>query len=150
MKRTTLQRFEDFIVAKSYEDCWLWGGYIKPEGYGHFRDGVKTVRAHRWAYEFVHGAIPGGMQLDHLCRVRHCVNPNHLEPVTPVENTRRGETGEAARKRQLAKTHCPQNHPYHGDNLYIVPSTGKRNCRECRRISKLRHTVRAKLQRGEI
>jgi len=73
-------------------DCWRWTGAISDTGYGDFflSISVGTVRAHRWAYEERRGPIPRGMDLDHLCRVRHCVNPDHLEPVTRAENLRRG------------------------------------------------------------
>ena len=80
-----------FHVDRSYV-CWLWTGCINSDGYAKFgiggRDG-KMVSAHRWAYEHYVGPIPSGLQIDHLCRVRHCVNPMHLEPVTASENVRR-------------------------------------------------------------
>ena len=71
--------------------CWLWTAHINPKsGYVQFRIGGragKMVLAHRWAYQHFVGEIPKGLQLDHLCRIRHCVNPSHLEPVTASENT---------------------------------------------------------------
>lgn len=70
--------------------CWLWSGAITSTGYGHLAVNRRWVRAHRWYYEYYVGAIPEGLQLDHLCGVRHCVNPAHLEPVTQTENVRRG------------------------------------------------------------
>jgi hypothetical protein len=71
--------------------CWLWLGAIHPEnGYGAMWDGEKLGRAHRVIYEAVNNMVPEGMDLDHLCRVRHCVNPDHLEPVTRSENLQRG------------------------------------------------------------
>lgn len=77
-------------VDKSGE-CWLWTAGKTGGGYGHFHPAADgPVRAHRLAYEMVIGPIPEGMQLDHLCRVRHCVNPAHLEPVTNRENALRG------------------------------------------------------------
>ena len=77
-------------------DCWLWLAYVNHGGYGRFRvgsmtDGTRrTVNAHRWAYEHLVGPIPEGLDLDHLCRVPGCVNPEHLEPVTHRENVARG------------------------------------------------------------
>jgi hypothetical protein len=75
------------------DSCWLWTAHVHPvTGYVQFRiggRGGKMVLAHRWSYEHYVGAIPAGLQIDHLCRVRHCVNPEHLEPVTPSENTLR-------------------------------------------------------------
>jgi hypothetical protein len=89
--------------------------------------------AHRWAYEYSIGPIPEHLELDHLCRSRNCVNPEHLEAVTHLENMGRGIS------HQKAKTHCPKGHPYSGENLYVAPSNGKRYCRECTRASKIRH-----------
>lgn len=86
--------------------------------------------AHRFAYEDIVGPILEGLTIDHLCRVRHCVNPAHLEPVTHLENVRRGNGG----LNQLAKTHCPKGHPYDEENTYRLPSRPSgRYCRACRR-----------------
>jgi hypothetical protein len=110
--------------------CWLWTGGIAPHGYGIFWFEGKSVSAHRWSWERANGPVPDGLELDHLCRVRHCVNPEHLEPVTRAENHRRGLSDAAARARQQAKTHCPQGHPYSGDNLIKRPGD-RRGCRTC-------------------
>jgi hypothetical protein len=76
--------------------CWLWQGNIHPDkGYGIMRRGGLTRRAHRFFYETLVGPVPDGLELDHLCRVRHCVNPDHLEPVTHAENLRRGREARA-------------------------------------------------------
>jgi hypothetical protein len=78
-------------VKKDSSGCWLWTGGRKPTGYGNFKAHSKsTVNAHRWSYEQHVGPIPDGLVLDHLCRVRHCVNPAHLEPVTTRVNLARG------------------------------------------------------------
>jgi hypothetical protein len=87
-------------------------------------------RAHRVAYEALIGPIPDGLQLDHLCRNRACVNPLHTEPVTQIENIRRGEAGVPSGSQQRAKTHCPQGHPYSQGNTYIRKN-GHRMCRTC-------------------
>lgn len=116
------------------DTCWNWigGGVRTTDGYGRFQaetgDPCK-VQAHRWSYERLVGPIPNGMQLDHLCRNRACVNPDHLEPVSNRENLLRGETLPAS---NVAKTHCPQGHAYVEGNVYTPPS-GRRMCRECRR-----------------
>ena len=110
--------------------CWQWTGSLKPHGYGHFGADGKLYRAHRWAYEFFRGPIPKTLCLDHLCRNRGCVNPQHLEAVSLGDNIRRGNTGLHMKR----KTHCPQGHPYSGKNLYINPR-GKRNCRICAKVS---------------
>jgi len=105
--------------------CWLWTA-SRSGGYGRFSIGDGKVQAHRFAYELLVGEIPDGLDLDHLCRVRHCVNPTHLEPVTRRVNTLRGLTIPAA---HVAKTHCPQGHEYSEANLYREGN--RRRCRVC-------------------
>ena len=101
--------------------CWLWQAH-KLKGYGTFHAGTRgMVYAHRYAYERLVGPIPGGLTIDHLCRVPACVNPAHLEPVTQSEN----------RKRVPLKTHCPHGHPYSGDNV-LRKKDGSRACRTCK------------------
>lgn len=112
-------------------DCWEWQGTKQAE-YGLFREDGKNVLAYRWSYAFFGGVVPEGLQLDHLCRNRSCVNPAHLEPVTPRDNTLRG-TGPAAKNAQ--KTHCKWGHPLSGDNLYVIIRKGtpnpRRACKTC-------------------
>jgi len=132
--RPPLERFT--AKVEKTDGCWLWMGYINPKpgkGYGTFYDGKKAVRAHRWAYENFVGPIPEGLQLDHLCRVRHCVNPSHLEPVTARENIRRGENHVAKNAR---KTHCLHGHEFTEENTYR--SSRGRDCRECRTARRTR------------
>ncbi len=106
--------------------CWVWTRYLDASGYGRLRvDGRKTL-AHRAAFELLRGPIPEGLQIDHLCRRRACVNPDHLEPVSLQENVARGLSGAA----QAARTECPQGHPYTPENT-IQHSSGFRRCRIC-------------------
>ena len=112
-------------------ECWLWTGSIQRGGYGMFleRPG-KSVVAHRFAYRLLVGPVPEGLQLDHLCRVRNCVRPDHLEPVTARENTMRGLGFASANAR---KTHCKRGHEFTPENTRILTS-GSRLCRACRRL----------------
>jgi len=108
--------------------CIEWQGYILANGYGqiHLRKGKGgKVQAHRYVYEKAIGAIPEGLELDHLCRNRKCVNPNHLEPVTRRENLLRGETIPA---RNAAKTHCPKGHDY---SIRVQSGKSHRWCPTC-------------------
>lgn len=127
-KPTALERFLSKIEVDPATDCWLWTAGLANGGYGKFKANGRTHLAHRWYYEDLYGAVPAELQLDHLCRVRACVNPNHLEPVTGRENLLRGDTFQAA---NAAKTHCPKGHPLAGDNLLV--SGARRYCRTCRR-----------------
>lgn len=122
-RRTPEQRF--WAKVHKTDLCWIWIGTIA-RGYGQFWDGQRVVGAHRFAYELLVDSIPGGLQLDHLCRNRRCVNPAHLEPVTRRENILRG-AGVTARN--AAKTHCVNGHELTPANTYIRP--GARPGREC-------------------
>ncbi len=110
--------------------CWEWIGNKVVQGYGRFYIRGRAHRAHRFAYEKLVGPIPDGLVLDHLCRNRACVNPDHLEPVTLGENSLRGFTFVAD---NAAKTECPQGHPYDEVNTRINVR-GARVCKTCQRV----------------
>lgn len=119
-------------------ECWLWTGKLTSEGYGTFRfsgKGSYTGPAHRYIYQLYNGFKKYKFHIDHLCRVRHCVNPSHLEEVTLVQNVMRGQSFSAINAR---KTHCIHGHELAGSNLYIQPSTGYRYCKTCKRDSERR------------
>jgi hypothetical protein len=128
--RDPADRFWERVEVGHPAGCWWWRGKINNNGYGVFTIGRRTLNerrtaiAHRFAYESLVALIPDGMQLDHLCRNRICVNPDHLQPVTPLENTLRAS---AARKR-----YCKRGHAFTPKNTYIQPSTGRRTCRTCK------------------
>jgi len=119
--------------------CWEWTGQRSDRGYALIKLGGRMRRAHRLAYETLIGSVQDGLVLDHLCRVRHCVNPAHLEPVTCAENTRRGEAPSRKGWRLNPKPNCPQGHPFDAANTYIRPNNGRRMCRTCMRIRKQRN-----------
>lgn len=128
--------------------CWLWKGHTA-NGYGRFRPGSggrpQSAAAHRIAYTLLIGPPPPGLDLDHLCRVRHCVRPDHLEPVSRSENLRRGDTDHWGWNR--TKEFCVAGHPLAGDNLYSRPDRpNRRECRICR-LEATRRT-RARKKRG--
>lgn len=117
------ERFWSSVRRDGADECWLWTK-SPSSPYGRFAlSGNATIAAHRFAYQLLVGPIPAGLELDHLCRQKKCVNPAHLEVVTSKINNQR---------RSAIITHCPQGHPYDGDNLYVRPD-GRRRCRECSR-----------------
>jgi hypothetical protein len=124
---SVLDRFWAKVNAPS-DGCWQWVGCINAEGYGRFNfDGVIT-NAHRASYRLFVGEIPPGLVIDHLCRNRSCVNPDHLELVTNKENILRGVGAGAQAARMIE---CPKGHPLDEDNTYVAPGSKKRRCRSC-------------------
>lgn len=115
--------------------CWLWTAGLTSAGYGQFRDGEGSPHgAHRWLYVHLHGTVTPGLELDHLCFVRRCVNPAHLEPVTKTENIRRGDSPTAVNGRRDT---CVAGHPLTVDNTYSRKDRPRRReCRRCRREAK--------------
>ena len=126
IKISTAERF--WAKVNKTDTCWLWTASTKGAGYGQYIIEGKSYLSHRLSYEMLVGSIPEGLVIDHLCKVKTCVNPEHLEAVTQYENMMRSESGAYLKSR----THCPKNHPYSGTNLYVSPRGG-RFCRACRR-----------------
>lgn len=136
------------IKAKNVEvdeltDCWNWTGSFDKDGYGKYgskTDWVpKSYRASRLFYEQLKEPIPQGKVLDHLCRNRKCVNPEHLEVVTNKENILRGD---GLASQNAKKTHCVRNHPLSGNNLLL--HDGHRRCKTCQRENEKRAYARRK------
>jgi hypothetical protein len=116
--------------------CWLFLGTVGKPGYGYFDVSRRRFQAHRWGYVDAGGYIPQGLDLDHLCFVRNCVNPSHLEPVTHRENVLRSRTNPSAVNAR--RTHCVRGHPFDEPNTIIKVSRRgipHRICRECGRIA---------------
>ena len=144
------EKLEDYIAARVDRggDCHLWTGYVNDAGYGIVNCGdLYQARAHRVVWEQERGPIPEGAQIDHLCRNRRCVRPDHLEPVTQQENIERGLVN---RLRNGMDSKCVNGHEYTSENTYHPPS-GKpyyRQCRECNRIRARKNHYRKKNNLG--
>jgi hypothetical protein len=124
--RPTIARLAEASVRDD-SGCALFTGYLDKQGYGRIlHDGEKRL-VHRVAYELCIGPIPDGYEVDHLCGIRNCVNPAHLEAVTAIENTRRAAGGHAQ------QTHCDHGHEFTPENTRIVdrPNGKQRACRRC-------------------
>jgi putative hemolysin len=131
--------------------CWIWLGGRNDDGYGVFCLAKrKNISAHRFSYQFHRGEIEKGLEVDHLCSCRSCVNPEHLELVTHAENIRRGKERGSYKNHNLigklnsAKTHCKNGHPYQGDNLIIDKYNGGRRCKICEQAKSMRYREKIK------
>lgn len=130
--------------------CWLWSGGLNPGGYGSFfvkKSAGKMTRepAHRLSYRLFRGEIPAGLQIDHLCRVRCCCNPAHMETVTARVNTLRSKATSAL---NALKTHCPLGHEYSPENTWR--RRGARICRTCVQARRLATGVTKGVGRGAL
>ena len=138
--RPIIERFLEKILPEPNSGCWLWLASLNSKGYGQFyrdpHESKAPMGAHVFSYEHFVEPVPEGLTLDHLCRVRSCVNPRHLEPVTHKVNVERGDAG----KHHRDLMECPSGHPYSGDNLVVYEITVKgrkyinRQCRACHAI----------------
>jgi hypothetical protein len=128
------------MFAMTEESCWTWARSIRADGYGR----LGSTLAHKRMYERKYGSVPVGLELDHLCRFKRCVNPDHLEPVTHAENIRRGDTGLHHR----LKKHCPSGHPYDEENTRFTTG-GYRYCQTCK-LQKSAEAYQRKKNRGNI
>jgi len=147
-KKAIIERIKARILYRPGSRCWHYCGIISDLGYGIVKIGGRRTRVHRIVYEYYVGPIPAGLTINHLCHVRHCVNPDHMEVVTLRENLSGWRSG------NRIKTHCPHGHPYDEANTrwYAQKVPGRalgRMCKTCERarckIRQRRYRVQAKL-----
>lgn len=131
-RRPVAERFWSKVSGGDVTTCWQWTGAAnRRTGYGSFSpEKGEYAMPHRFAYEALRAEIPAGLQIDHLCRNRLCVNPWHLEPVTPRVNARRSLSPAGINSRREA---CAKGHPLTDGNVYKVAGTPNRRCRICTR-----------------
>src|ERR1039458_2266809 len=125
-RMSLIERLMGRFMAVTETGCWIWLGALDWYGYGKVSFKSRNLLAHRAMYEQTMGRVPPGMELDHTCRVRCCVNPRHMEPVTHAENIRRGNGG----SNQWLKLCCPKGHPYSGTTK-LPGGKVARICRVC-------------------
>jgi len=127
MRKRSIEDVFRKLIPIPESGCWIWEG-CTARGYGVSFKFNGTTRVHKIIYEWTHGPVPEGKVLDHLCRVRCCANPDHLEVVTAVENTLRGSGITAINKQ---KRHCKHGHELTNENVRLVK--GGRSCKQCER-----------------
>lgn len=143
------ERLFSKLEAEPNTGCWLWIGRLQKDGYGEVDMGAKRIaKAHRAVWEELVGPIPGGLQVDHLCRVRSCVNPDHLELVTSWENTMRGNH---PRSIVIRTGRCQRGHERSPENLYVYKNGSTSHCRPCANLTARERWAkkRAKLQAAD-
>jgi hypothetical protein len=133
-RRTLKDRLFAKVQADDETGCWNWIGAKAGDGYGKIKIGSAYVPSHRAMFELLAGPIPAGLVIDHLCRNTACCNPGHLEPVTHLENMRRGI--------RAGRPECINGHPFTPENSYFPPN-GRRQCRACRTASAARRRERS-------
>jgi hypothetical protein len=126
-RRPIVDRFLEKVERDGLLGCWIWTGASTIHGYGIFSVDGHLVHAHRVAYRLFVGEIPDGLDIDHLCRTRLCVNPAHLEPVTRQVNVQRAQPF----RRDTKTVVCRAGHPRTPENTYERPDRKGRSCRPC-------------------
>lgn len=133
MDTLTIARVEVFLSKIDRSDkCWEWRGGSTSEGYGQFAWKQRPILAHRLSFWLLRGSLTKGLVIDHLCRNRLCVNPDHLEEVTSSENIKRGK---GIYVLNSAKTRCKNGHLFDSANTYHRPDGKGRECRLCRKLT---------------
>lgn len=144
MNARTLLRFWSQVNVQN-DGCWLWTSFINPNGYGQFMWEGRRISAHRFSFILHKGPIPKGLEVDHVCRVRRCVNPEHLRAVTHRENILCGDTVPARHARQ---TRCFRGHEFTPENTWSNPRKIERHCRTCHKLKA--RELRAKLKAAAV
>jgi hypothetical protein len=137
------EKVRQFVVIDE-RGCWNWPRAKVRKGYGVVHYQRKQHYTHRVMYEAAKGEIPNGLQIDHLCRNTSCCNPDHLDAVSPKENTRRADAARGGQRMLRRGSHCPHGHAFTNSNTY-VDQRGQISCRECR---KRRHEEWAEKRRS--
>jgi hypothetical protein len=133
---------EDFwsrVNIGAPDECWEWKDARHNQGYGRLGDSAYT---HRIAWELTHGPIPSGSVIMHRCDNPPCCNPNHIQVATQGDNIRDCSAKGRLNSYNSRKTHCPNGHPYAGDNLIVISTNGRRKCRACKREQNRRYKER--------
>lgn len=136
-----------FSLVDASGDCWTWTNALSTNGYAYFHINKKTYLAHRVSYQMFHGEITAGLDIDHLCRNRGCVNPHHLEAVSRSINLRRGIGPTLAKERYAKITHCKRGHEYTPENT--KRKRGARICISCQRTLDSESQRKRRTQRRE-
>lgn len=146
-RQQVLERLDSLSYRDPNSGCWIWLGMTQ-FGYArcHYEGFPAFNRAHRLSYYLYRGPIPDNLVLDHLCRVRECINPWHLEPVTLLENIKRG-VHVYQRTRNGRKTHCHNGHEFTEENTYVGIGTNGNPMRSCRQCAKIKAQLRYDLIR---
>lgn len=122
-------RIQKKCIPEPNSGCWLWTGALTGKGYGKISLHGRLSAAHRVSWETYRGKIPDGWEIDHrVCRLKCCVNPDHLVPCERLEHVAQPDSAPSVKR---SKTHCPKGHPYFGANLYLT-GNGGRACKICR------------------
>ena len=129
-------------------ECWRWGGTMRPHGYGTVSIGGATRGSHAVAFEMTKGAVPDGLEIDHLCHTRDCINPAHMEAVTHAENMRRRISTIGGGLGNSRKTHCIRGHPFDDMNTWQTVSAIGSPVRQCKKCHALRESARRAAARG--
>lgn len=153
-KRPIEDRFWEKVAPPDANGCRVWLAARYHNGYGTLKDrqGKRMVNwlAHRLAYQLTFGPIPEGLEIDHLCRNRACVEPSHLEAVTSSTNKLRGLNPAIQRLRHASKLQCKNGHPFSPENTYIPPHQKMRQCRACKAASSKRRMATPEGRRAAV